>query len=157
MLVGTVYNRLVNKFRMTRQRYYRLVENFNYSLHLHSSLYLHHYHSHSHNQSNPQSLNLSYLCLRFHITLKYLCFLIYMVPFYNFIFTHVIFQSFCCCCCCRPHPSTEEWWRGPTTVSTHTGRWYAPSNRNPCPLVDWWSPSIQPAGAPPPRDPSTNP
>ena len=30
------------------------------------------------------------------------------------------------CCCCRPHTSTEEWWRGPTTVSTHTGRWYSP-------------------------------
>ena len=30
------------------------------------------------------------------------------------------------CCCCRPHPSTEEWWRGPTNVSTHTGRWYPP-------------------------------
>ena len=32
-----------------------------------------------------------------------------------------------------------------------------PSNRNPSPLVDWWPPSIQPAGAPPPREPSTNP
>ena len=29
-------------------------------------------------------------------------------------------------CCCRPHPSTEEWGRGPTTVSTHTGRRYPP-------------------------------
>ena len=44
------------------------------------------------------------------------------------------------CCCCRPHPSTEEWWRGPTIVSTHTGRWYPPSNQNPSPLVDWWPP-----------------
>ena len=56
------------------------------------------------------------------------------------------------CCCCRPHLSTEKWWRGPTTVSMHTGRWYPPSNR-----VDWWPPSIQPAGAPSPWGPSTNP
>ena len=62
------------------------------------------------------------------------------------------------CCCCRPHPSTEEWWRGPTIVSTHTGRWYTPSGiRNPGPLVDWWPPSIQPAGNPPRREASTNP
>ena len=54
--------------------------------------------------------------------------------------------------------STEKWWRGLTTVSTHTDRWYPPTtNRNPDPLVDWWPPSIQPAGAPPPREPSTNP
>ena len=24
-------------------------------------------------------------------------------------------------CCCRPHPSTEKWWRAPTTVSTADG------------------------------------
>ena len=30
--------------------------------------------------------------------------------------------------CCWPHPSTEKWWRGPTTVSTHTGRWYPPAS-----------------------------
>ena len=23
-------------------------------------------------------------------------------------------------------PSTERWWRGPTSVYTHTGRWYPP-------------------------------
>ena len=44
------------------------------------------------------------------------------------------------CCCCLPHPSNEKWWRGPTTVSTHTGRWYPPSSRNSGPLVDWWPP-----------------
>ena len=32
-----------------------------------------------------------------------------------------------------------------------------PSKRNAGPLVDCWPPSIQPAGAPPPREPSTNP
>ena len=32
-----------------------------------------------------------------------------------------------------------------------------PSNQNPDTLVDWWLPSIQPAGAPTPREPSTNP
>ena len=42
-----------------------------------------------------------------------------------------------------------------STVSTHTGRWYPsppPSNWHPGPLVDWWPPSIQPAGAPQIRD-----
>ena len=31
--------------------------------------------------------------------------------------------------CYRPHPSTEKWWRSPTTVSTHNGRCYPPSIR----------------------------
>ena len=26
----------------------------------------------------------------------------------------------------------------PTSVSTHTGRWYPPSSRHPDPLADWW-------------------
>ena len=30
-------------------------------------------------------------------------------------------------------------WRGPTSVSTHTGRWYSPTSRHPGPLDDWWS------------------
>ena len=30
------------------------------------------------------------------------------------------------CCCCRPYPSTEKWWKGPTTVSMHTGISYPP-------------------------------
>ena len=44
---------------------------------------------------------------------------------------------------------------GSNNLSTHTGRWYPPSNWNLGPLVDWCSPSIQPKGAP--REPSTNP
>ena len=32
-----------------------------------------------------------------------------------------------------------------------------PSNRLPDTLIDWWPPSIQPAGAQPSREPSTNP
>ena len=35
--------------------------------------------------------------------------------------------------------------------------WYPPSSRNPGPLANWWPPSIQLAGSPPPREPSTNP
>ena len=34
----------------------------------------------------------------------------------------VYMYSVLSCCCCHPHPSTEKWWRGPTTVSTHTSR-----------------------------------
>ena len=42
-----------------------------------------------------------------------------------------------CPCCSWPYPSREKWGKSPTTVSTHTGRWYPPSNRNVGPLVDW--------------------
>ena len=51
-------------------------------------------------------------------------------------------------CCCRPHQ--QPFIRTPADG-------IPPSNRNPDQLVDWWPPSIQPAGAPPPREPSTNP
>ena len=45
-------------------------------------------------------------------------------------------------------PLHRKWWRGQTTVSTHTGRWYPPSRRHPGPLVAWCPPpSIRPAGA----------
>ena len=46
-------------------------------------------------------------------------------PFLPLLFTASVSSAELCCC--RPHPSTEEWWRGPTTVSTHTGRWYPPN------------------------------
>ena len=51
----------------------------------------------------------------------------------------------CCCCCCGLHPSTEEWWMGPTTVSyvlRTPADGISPSNRNPGLLVDLRPPSI---------------
>ena len=62
------------------------------------------------------------------IYLNWILMLIFLRTFSNDVNTDIEMDILRCksCCCCRHHPSTEKWWKGPTTVSTHTGRCYPP-------------------------------
>ena len=69
----------------------------------------------------------------------------------NPCWTELIRLSFISAVVVGPTPPQKKWWRNPTTISTHTGRWYPhlagirsrwypPSSQHPGPLVDWCHP-----------------